>query len=102
MASGLVKEMIKQVDQLTEGMSEVPEQAMLRSQSCWVSKIAGHTSTGKKNTHPWDKLPGGRKAALKRVRIRPKEFVTHLNPKGDDPWSLPDVVCTHRLHTFQC
>ncbi|KEP47032.1 hypothetical protein V565_170740, partial [Rhizoctonia solani 123E] len=91
-ATGLVKEMTKQVDQLTQGMSEVPGEVMLRPQSCLVSKIANHPSTGKKSGHAWDVLPGGRQAALKRACRRPSDFVTPLNPKKEDPWSLPDVV----------
>ncbi|KAG8732151.1 hypothetical protein FRC11_000392 [Ceratobasidium sp. 423] len=90
-ASGLVEEMTQQVDQLTRGMVEVPDQVMLRAQACHVSKIAGHV-TGKKNKHAWDQLPGGRMAALKRACVRPNQFVTALNPKTNDPWTLPDVV----------
>ncbi|KAJ1299639.1 hypothetical protein OPQ81_011989 [Rhizoctonia solani] len=86
-ATGLVWEMTKQVDLLTKGMAEVPKEVLLRAGACDVSKIKAH-----KHKHAWDVLPGGKRAALKRVLARPKDFVTPLNPKGDNPWTLPDIV----------
>jgi hypothetical protein len=85
--------MTAQVDQLTEGMSEVPTQVLtLQPRLCQVSTIEVHANRRKKQSHAWDALPGGTAAALKRARVRPRNFVTTLNPKTSDPWSLPEVV----------
>ena len=93
-AIGLIREMIAQVDQLAEGMSEVPEQVLtLQPRFCLVSKIRAH-SIKRKKEHAWDSLPGGREAALERVVARPANFVTRLNPKKDDAWTFPDLVST--------
>ncbi|KAG8713722.1 hypothetical protein FRC11_011275 [Ceratobasidium sp. 423] len=92
-AAGLVAEMVAQVDQLMEGMLEVPQDVLsLPPRTCLVSKIGAHTLAGKKKAHPWDQLPGKRTGALKRVVIRPATFVSNLNPKTADPWSLPHIV----------
>ncbi|EUC54398.1 hypothetical protein RSOL_045890, partial [Rhizoctonia solani AG-3 Rhs1AP] len=92
-AVGLIREMTTQVDQLTEGMSEVPDEVLtLQPRVCLVSKIGGHGSKRKSRSHAWDILPGGREAALGRAILRPPNFVTRLNPKKDDPWSLPHMV----------
>ncbi|KDN34382.1 hypothetical protein RSAG8_12530, partial [Rhizoctonia solani AG-8 WAC10335] len=92
-AIGLIREMTAQVDQLTEGMSEVPEQVLsLQPRVCLVSKLKGFGTKRKSQPHAWDILPGGREAALKRAVVRPLNFVTRLNPKKDDSWSLPHMV----------
>jgi hypothetical protein len=84
--------MIAQVDQLTVGMDEVPDKVVsLPPRMCHVSAIKAQLERGKKK-HPWDVLPGQAKGALRRVQQRPASFVTPLNPKTADPWSLPDVV----------
>ena len=92
-AIGLIHEMIAQVDQLAEGMSEVPEEVLtIIPRSCLVSKIRDHGIKRKKTKHAWDSLPGGHEAALERVLVRPANFVTRLNPKKDDAWTFPDLV----------
>ncbi|KAG9100095.1 hypothetical protein FS749_016285 [Ceratobasidium sp. UAMH 11750] len=92
-AAGLVREMTAQVDLLTKGMSEVPSDAMtLPPRMCRVSLLESRAEQKKNRRHPWDALPGGLAAALSRARARPTNFVTILNPKTADPWSLPDVV----------
>ncbi|KAG9073878.1 hypothetical protein FRC06_011093, partial [Ceratobasidium sp. 370] len=94
-AAGLVREMTAQVDLLTEGMSEVPEGVVtLMPRLCQVSVLEAQSGgkKKKKQPHPWDALPGKLAAALERVKARPASFVTPLNPKTADPWTLPDVV----------
>ncbi|EUC61790.1 hypothetical protein RSOL_406780, partial [Rhizoctonia solani AG-3 Rhs1AP] len=92
-AAGLVAEMAAQVDKLTEGMIEIPPDVLsLQPRACLVSKLEAHTTGGKKKAHPWDQLPGKRAGALKRVIHRPSTFVSTLNPKKADPWSLPHIV----------
>ncbi|GAB1527343.1 hypothetical protein RhiTH_010518 [Rhizoctonia solani] len=92
-AAGLVHEMLAQVDLLTEGMSDVPKDALtLPPRSCQMSKLKVTKGGQKRQAHAWDALPGGRSGALKRVRARPTNFVTHLNPQKDDPWTFPDMV----------
>ncbi|QRW18592.1 hypothetical protein RhiXN_03516 [Rhizoctonia solani] len=92
-AAGLVHEMLAQVDLLTEGMSDVPKDALtLPPRSCQMSKLKVTKGGQKRQAHAWDALPGGRSGALKRVRTRPTNFVTHLNPRKDDPWTFPDMV----------
>jgi hypothetical protein len=101
-AIGLIREMTAQVDQLAEGMSEVPDKALsLQARLCYVSKIKGHGTRRKKLPHAWDSLPGGREAALERAIVRPPNFVTRLNPKKEDSWSLPDVVSNRQTQKIQ-
>ncbi|KDN39106.1 hypothetical protein RSAG8_09013, partial [Rhizoctonia solani AG-8 WAC10335] len=90
-AAGLVKEMTAQMSQLTEGTSEVPEEVIsFQGRHCYINHIK--TFVNGKKKHPWNALPGGIAAALDRVTVRPGSFVSTLNPKTSDPWSLPDVV----------
>ncbi|KAG8714402.1 hypothetical protein FRC11_008630 [Ceratobasidium sp. 423] len=89
-AAGLIEEMIVQVDQLLDGMVEIPEKVLLL-RNCNVSHIKNYAvGSGKK--HAWECLPGGRGAALKRAVVRPQTFVTPLNPKRHDPWTFSDLV----------
>ncbi|EUC54295.1 hypothetical protein RSOL_036580, partial [Rhizoctonia solani AG-3 Rhs1AP] len=91
-AAGLVREMVAQVDLLTEGMSDVPEQVLdIQPRKCVISRLKVDVA-GRKKQHAWDILPGGKAKALERVINRPPSLVTHLNPKKNDPWSLPDLV----------
>ncbi|QRW26171.1 hypothetical protein RhiXN_11248 [Rhizoctonia solani] len=92
-ASGLVQEMLAQVDLLTKGMSDVPKDAMnLPPRSCQLSKIQATKAGKRKLAHAWDALPGGQKQALQRASTRPTSFVSHLNPRKEDPWTFPDMV----------
>ncbi|QRW06983.1 hypothetical protein RhiLY_05982 [Ceratobasidium sp. AG-Ba] len=92
-ASGLLREMICQVDLLTRGMVDVPEDVLtLRPRSCQWSQLEAHMNRKKNQGHPWDALPGKLGGALERVRRRPVDFVTPLNPKTNDGWSFTDMV----------
>ncbi|QRV83729.1 hypothetical protein RhiJN_11745 [Ceratobasidium sp. AG-Ba] len=92
-ASGLLREMICQVDLLTRGMVDVPEGVLtLRPRSCQWSQLEAHMNRKKNQGHPWDALPGKLGGALERVRRRPVDFVTPLNPKTNDGWSFTDMV----------
>ncbi|GAB1526409.1 hypothetical protein RhiTH_009576 [Rhizoctonia solani] len=92
-ASGLVQEMLAQVDLLTKGMSNVPKDAMnLPPWSCQLSKIQATKAGKRKLAHAWDALPGGQKQALQRASTCPTSFVSHLNPQKEDPWTFPDMI----------
>ncbi|KAG9090138.1 hypothetical protein FRC06_001202 [Ceratobasidium sp. 370] len=103
-AAGLVREMTAQVDLLTKGMSEVPK-GVVTLMPCLCQVSALEVQSGgrkkKKQPHPWDALPGKLAAALEQVKAWPASFVTPLNPKTADPWTLPDVllkVCAKEEH----
>jgi hypothetical protein len=92
-AAGLVQEMTAQVDQLTLGVAEVPDHILaLMPRQCHVAQIEKVAGQKKKQSHPWEVLPGKIAGALGRAKTRPASFVSTLNPKSDDPWSLPNLV----------
>ncbi|KAG8792618.1 hypothetical protein FRC12_005468 [Ceratobasidium sp. 428] len=91
--AGLVKEMVCQVDLLTEGLTEVPTTVTdIRAASCTIEKLEKEAKSRDPEHHSWACLEGGLKGALQRVKQRPHKFVTSLNPTGTDPWSVPDLV----------
>ncbi|KAG9100666.1 hypothetical protein FRC06_003875 [Ceratobasidium sp. 370] len=93
-AAGVVWEMTAQVDLLTKGMSEVPEGVVtFMPRLCQVSVLEAQLGGKKKKKQPhlWDALPGKLAAALEWVKAQPASFITPLNPKTADPWTLPDV-----------
>lgn len=83
---------MEQVDLLCDGMLDVPVEAItLAARNCgW--KVIQQKIGKKKNTHPWNELPGKAAAAFKRVKSRPNYFVSTLNPKVNDPWTIEDSV----------
>lgn len=93
--------MVAQVGLLTKGMTEIPANVLsLQPRTCLVSKIEADSASGKKQSHPWDQLPGKKAGALKRVVARPPTYVSNLNPKTADPWSLPHLVSVLLLQQY--
>jgi hypothetical protein len=86
--------MVCQVDLLAQGAVDIPLEAIkLPTRMCSITQLeAACGRKTKKKLHPWEALPGGLAEALRRVQQRPLDFVTPLNPKTVDGWSLPDIV----------
>lgn len=83
--------MVIQVELLVKDMVNVPTEAIsLNPRQCGWKFLKERV--GKKK-HPWDGLPDKAAAAFKRVKSRPNYFATTLNPRTEDPWTMPDLVC---------
>lgn len=83
--------MVAQVELLCDGALDNPMETInLPARKCGWEIIKEDIQ--RKRKHPWDVLPGKAAAAFKRVQVRPDHFVSLLNPKVQDPWTMSDLV----------
>lgn len=87
--------MVAQVELLVDNMINVPTEAItLNPRHCGWKTIKERIA---KKNHPWHELPGKAAGAFKRVKSRPDYFATTLNPLVEDPWTMPELVCSESL-----
>ncbi|KAF8701754.1 hypothetical protein RHS03_06460, partial [Rhizoctonia solani] len=90
LVADLLHEMIAQCKLIQSTSLLVDSQPFQLASQCCTWRYL-EKSTLKKD-HPWTKLPGGASSTLERVKQRPLDFVTFLNPDGSGEWTLSQTV----------